>query len=62
MINKKFGRLTVISQLKIRKNGYIVYQCRCECGTICNVSSSHLNRGTSSCGCARKDNLVGKKI
>ena len=58
MIGKTFHHLTVIERApnKIQPNGShkIMYQCRCDCGNIITVSSSHLKSGhTTSCGCAK---------
>lgn len=52
MINKKFNKLTVISELDKRDNGEKVYKCVCDCGNITEVRGSHLRTGhTKSCGC-----------
>ncbi|MDY6153313.1 MAG: hypothetical protein SPI06_07870 [Terrisporobacter sp.] len=51
---KKFGRLTVIKQTNKRKNGNIVWQCECNCGSnvIVYATTSSLNSGDKkSCGC-----------
>ena len=53
MIDKKFGRLTVISEHSKTRNGHIRYACECECGNSTNVLGTHLRQGnTISCGCA----------
>ena len=58
--NTIFGRLTVIRPLNKRtlpsSGGHVIYECRCECGTIVEVASSSLRLGrTVSCGCYRKE-------
>ena len=57
MIGKKFGRLTVIEELRERnKYGKIVYKCQCECGNIVDVVGNQLRAGqTKSCGCLQKE-------
>lgn len=60
--NQKFGRLTVISKNKIRsnrpRNKRSFWDCLCECGENCIVSSAALRNGlTKSCGCLRNETL-----
>lgn len=61
LINVKgeiFDRLTVIKQVNSSKHGEAMWECRCVCGTIKNVSGSSLRKGhTRSCGCLRRENL-----
>lgn len=53
MIAKKFGRLTVLSELKERnKDRRVMFSVICDCGTIKAVSGKQLRSGkTKSCGC-----------
>lgn len=52
IIDKKFGRLTVLAELLERQNGSIVYRCLCICGKKSNIQGRHLKSGhTKSCGC-----------
>lgn len=46
----KFGKLTVIERGENRGK-HTTWRCRCECGKICIVSSTHLMSGQKSCGC-----------
>lgn len=81
LTGQKFGRLLVINRAedeirydKRYKNGisYItMWNCECECGNTCIVSTTRLLKGlTRSCGCLRKEttstvftkNLVGEKF
>lgn len=51
LIGQRFGRLTVI-EFAGTKNSKAYWKCRCDCGNICVVRSSHLKDGsTQSCGC-----------
>lgn len=53
---QKFGRLTVIKYA-----GEYKWVCKCECGIMRVVKSSRLRTGnTKSCGCLRKDFVVGR--
>lgn len=57
LINKKFGRLTVIEKTNKRADsGSIVWKCKCACGNIIEVSSKRLvNNINLSCGCYQKE-------
>lgn len=55
IIGKKYGKLTVIEEIKSRKNNRRTVRCICDCGNehICNVTD--LTTGhTMSCGCLNK--------
>lgn len=69
LINKRFGRLVVQKEMPERKNGAIVWECKCDCGKVCYVVTADLNRGAvKSCGCynvdchKNKNDLSGKKF
>ena len=55
LLGQTFGQLTVIAETEQRKyGGQIVWECKCNCGNICYVSSSNLiTGGTKSCGCTK---------
>ena len=51
LINHRFGKLTVIQKTDKRVYKHIVWECKCECGNICEVPSHYLLSGdTTSCG------------
>jgi hypothetical protein len=53
-IGKKFNKLTIIDISNERKNGYILYKCKCDCGNELLANISQLKRNTlKSCGCLR---------
>ena len=65
LINKKFGKLKVVSLNEEKTNQYkrmaAYWNCICDCGTICVIRSNSLRTGNSkSCGCNKhkcgKDN------
>ena len=54
--NQKFGRLTALYQTPERKNGSIVWHCKCDCGNECDISAASLTSNrTKSCGCLKKE-------
>jgi hypothetical protein len=67
-IGKKYNRLTILSAEN--KSGRLAYRCKCDCGNIVTVFSSHVTTGhTKSCGCLVKDsnysrikNIAGQKF
>lgn len=51
---KQLGMLTVIRPTEERRNGFVMWECKCDCGNTILVRSSHLKKGDiASCGCAR---------
>ncbi len=64
MISQRFGKLTVIDQVKSRRNQKY-WLCLCDCGILKEIRGSHLRSGHStSCGCtnSRHKNLSGSRI
>jgi hypothetical protein len=59
LTGQRFGKLTALKlSTKRYKNGGCIWICKCDCGKITNVRSSHLaSKETLSCGC-----LHGKKV
>lgn len=52
LTGKRFDRLTVLS----RSSNSAKWICRCDCGNITEVTTTHLKNGhTKSCGCLQKD-------
>jgi hypothetical protein len=65
LTGKKFARLKVIKLTNQSRNGTKIWECLCDCGETCYVSTKHLNRSyypQKSCGCLKKENdsKVGK--
>ena len=53
---ERFGRLVVLKQNGRTSDRHIIWECKCKCGNIVNVSSRDLIGGhTKSCGCFQKD-------
>lgn len=61
---KRYGKLTVLEKTDKRKNGCIVWHCRCDCGNTVELSSRELKEGvTTSCGCeSRPKDLTGQRF
>ena len=57
LLDKKFGKLTVIKFLGSHDNQRW-WLCQCECGNTKELPTSRLNRGIKSCGCIKP---VGNK-
>lgn len=56
LMGQRFNRLTAIGMIGRSKNGYIIWECFCDCGNMTNVTSDKLrNKHTQSCGCLRRD-------
>ena len=56
MLNKRFNRWLVLSELPERKNNYIFYKCLCDCSNIRIVNGCSLRSGKSaSCGCYMRE-------
>ena len=63
LTGQRFGQLTVIRPADERRNGYVVWECRCDCGNTTFVRGDKLGSGhTKSCGCAKTLNLTGQRF
>ena len=52
LTGQTFNLLTVLRKTEKRQNNSVVWECQCECGNICEVTSSNLTKNrTKSCGC-----------
>lgn len=59
LAGQKFGRLLVLHDTGERKNGRVVWHCRCDCGKEVDVTARNLRTGdTKSCGCLKLDLLT----
>ena len=60
---REFGYLKVLKKTNKKKRQEYFYDCQCVCGKIIQVVASALLSGDrTSCGCQRKDNLIGRKF
>lgn len=56
----RFGRLTVLG-IADKVNGYIHWQCLCDCGTKKSVDGSNLTSGRQkSCGCLNTEKRIAR--
>lgn len=54
LIEKRFGKLTVIKETEQRKYDKVVWECRCDCGNIVFLNTTQLTQGNNiSCGCQK---------
>lgn len=52
LTGRRFGRLIVLANTHERRAGQLLWQVRCDCGTVKSVSGQNLRRGEIvSCGC-----------
>lgn len=62
---KRFGKWTVLALSSKNKNGVLLWECRCDCGTVRAVPGTSLkNRHSKSCGCSTRGprhSLVGHR-
>ena len=55
-IGFRVGQLTVQAATENRKNGYTVWECRCDCGTELEISEDALVHGNYvRCGCRKQE-------
>lgn len=59
LAGQRFGRLLVLYDTGERKNGKVIWHCRCDCGNEVNIRSGNLISGnTTSCGCYNRERSV----
>jgi len=59
LLGLKFGRLLVIKEAGVNKNGKYIWLCKCDCGNEKLILSQRLINGASqSCGCLHKEQLL----
>ena len=57
-IGKKFGNLTIVSLLPIKKGQGRIWLCKCDCGQTKEVRTTNLKNGfVQSCGCLNQRGL-----
>ena len=63
LIGQRFNKLVVVKKAGKTPHGSVLWECKCDCGNICEQTTGHLRNGTSqSCGCLRRPNLKGQKF
>lgn len=67
LIGNKYGLLTVKSETNQRKCNSVLWECECECGNFCYVTSVDLEHDrVNSCGClthkSRYEDLTGHRF
>lgn len=52
LVGQKFGKLTVLEEAYVNKEGRVIWKCQCECGNYHYADGRNLQYGhTTSCGC-----------
>jgi hypothetical protein len=61
-IGEKFGTRIIIEEMSQRKNGYIMYKVKCDCGDVVILNGSYLRTKNRPCKCcsAKKHTKKGK--
>lgn len=66
LTGRTYGKLTVLRKTSDRNSaGCVMWECRCECGTVKSFSTNVLNGGkVKSCGCGQNklEDLRGKRF
>jgi hypothetical protein len=57
LVGQRFGRLTVHAKAFSKFPGGIYWLCDCDCGNQIVATSGHLQNGTRSCGCGKRERL-----
>ena len=62
LLGIRFGRLLVEADSGERCSGHdILWRCKCDCGNVSTVSTSHLKRNqTKSCGCLARELVAAR--
>ena len=66
LTGQRFGKLTVIKPTDERRNGYVMWECQCDCGNTTYVRASDLRANhIQSCGCVsanKATDLTGQRF
>lgn len=58
LTGQRFGRLTVRACVG-KQNRRALWQCKCDCGTVCYINTDRLRSGnTQSCGCLKRESIA----
>ena len=62
LTGQRFGRL-VVSMLVKSENYNRIWRCTCDCGNVCEATTTHLRKGcTRSCGCLMLEKSVSANL
>jgi hypothetical protein len=63
MTDWKFTKLKVIARIENNKNGNAIWQCKCDCGNVINVTGVDLrSEHTKSCGCYNIEAIIQRNM
>lgn len=58
---KRFGRLVLIRPLSINGSNGAIWECKCDCGNVVNISGHNIMAtGIKSCGCLKRERSDNK--
>ena len=55
LTGQRFGQLIAVRPTSERRRGYIVWECKCDCGNTAYMTTHDLRRGNVSCGCVKPE-------
>lgn len=59
----RFGKLTALEMVGVNNDRRPLYKCHCDCGATVTLTSRQLMEGkATSCGCDKRNNLIGKQF
>ena len=59
--DERYGNLTVIGLSALKYKNNLLWECKCDCGNIINVTTGRLQSGnTKSCGCLKRQILISR--
>ena len=59
LTNSRFGRMLVIKENGKDRHGSILWECKCDCGTVKTIKGDWLKRGAvKSCGCYNREQTI----
>lgn len=67
LTGQRFGKLVALKPTDLRKNGQVIWECRCDCGnTVFKTTLELTRRSLPSCGCVqqgkRRFDLTGQRF
>lgn len=63
LTGRRFGKLTAVRPTDERRNGSIVWECKCDCGNTSFAAANRLQEGhVQSCGCTYGIDIAGQRF
>lgn len=63
ILGQRIGKLVIVAKTNQRKNGQVMWMCKCDCGNVITLPTGYLQSGdTSTCGrCNNKWNIFADR-